>query len=427
MQRKTLVLGALGAALVLPSSAFADGAVRVLHASPNAPAVDVYVDGARAVAKLKPGKITGYLSVPAGSHTWALRVAGAKASAAPVAKGSIVVVDGKAVTVAATGFLKSFKVRVIRDLAARPFGAAKIRVVHLSPDAPRVDVVERKLGKVVAKLRYGASSGYLTLPAGTYEFHVRPAGSKTAVIKLPGVKVAAGNIYTAWALGSVKGHKGVLRLRGAVTLDRLPTSFDRTRVRVLPGAPNVDVYLNGAATPLIANLAFGADFPGAGAYATLPSGDATLAVRPAGSSAAPVYSLTATLPAQATVTLVARGILGNGVTPFGIVPFVDAVIPLAAGKARVAAVHLSPTAPAVDIFAGGAKVIAGLAYGTASAALDVPAGPYSFAVKPKDIDTTVATVPATLAAGTNTVVYAIGLLGSTPALQFIALQAPVTP
>ena len=58
----------------------ANAYVRVLHASPDAPAVEVFVDGAEAVRPVFP-KVTPFLAVPAGSHHLQVFPAGAAYSA----------------------------------------------------------------------------------------------------------------------------------------------------------------------------------------------------------------------------------------------------------------------------------------------------------------------------------------------------------
>src|SRR5690606_5463512 len=51
-----------------------------------------------------------------------------------------------------------------------------LQVLHFSPDAPNVDVyVDGELA--ITDLAFGANSGYVTLPAGSYEIAVAPAGT----------------------------------------------------------------------------------------------------------------------------------------------------------------------------------------------------------------------------------------------------------
>jgi Domain of unknown function (DUF4397) len=434
MKRSAVTLVAFGALAVaaMPSVASAadQGTVRFLHAAPGAPAVDIYVNGNKAVSRLGRGKVTQYLDLAAGTYRYAIRAAGApKRPNNIVLSGSVKVGTDKVATVAVTDRVAGpkLKVRLLSDAAERPFGAGKVRVVHYSADTPAVDVVVKGAGKVVSKLRFPNATPYLTLPEGTYTFFVRPAGTSVNAITLRNVKVEAGNNYTAWAIGALKPSHGEFGLRGAVTKDTLPARYDRTQIRVLhasPGAPNVDVYVNGAKA--IPNLPFGIAAPDDGTYLKLPSGNAAVAIRPAGAdpASAPVFAADLTLPPQATVTAAARGQLSNNT--FTVSPYVDDVSPTS-GKARVTVTHLSPNTPAVDVYANatdtsGTPAVSALPFPNASASLLVPAATYTFGVTVSGSKTVALPVgPAALPADSATTVYAIGLLGGTPALAAKAL------
>ncbi len=425
---------ALATAPALAGTTSEQGTVRFLHAGPGAPAVDVWVNGAKAVPGLGRGAITRYLDLPSGTYSYAIRAAGApRRPGNVVLAGKLKVDTDKVATVAVTDRINSrrLKVRVIADASERPFGAARVRVVHLSADTPPVDIVAVKLGKVVERLRFPRSSPYLTLPAGTYTFRVRPAGTKINALTLRDVKVDAGNNYSVFAIGALTPRHGEFKLRAKVVADTLPARYNRTQLRVLhasPGAPNVDVYVNGAKA--IPDLAFGAAAPNDGTYLKLPSGTANVAIRAAGSDPAstPVFAADLTLPAQATVTAAARGQLSN--SSFTVTPIVDDVTPTAGGS-RVTVVHLSPNTPAVDVYAdasntAGAPAISNLAYPNASAALVVPPATYTFGVTVTGTKTVALPVgPAALPANSATVVYAIGLLGATPALSAKALTTMI--
>jgi len=81
-QRFLRGIGATTTAAVVPvGTALADdeddsAGLRVTHASPDAPAVDVYVDGSKVVGELLFRSVTDYLSVPTGEREVAVNVAG---------------------------------------------------------------------------------------------------------------------------------------------------------------------------------------------------------------------------------------------------------------------------------------------------------------------------------------------------------------
>src|SRR5688572_10788940 len=64
-------------------------------------------------------------------------------------------------------------------LRVEPRGpTAFLRVLHLSPDAPAVDVFVDGAGDpAVSDLAFPAGTGYLALPAASYDIDVAPAGA----------------------------------------------------------------------------------------------------------------------------------------------------------------------------------------------------------------------------------------------------------
>ena len=80
MKKLMSLLGTLALAFALIVPVSADGhenaMVRVLHASPDAPAVDVYVNGEVAVEGAEFKALTDYLTLPAGDYNVEIKPAG---------------------------------------------------------------------------------------------------------------------------------------------------------------------------------------------------------------------------------------------------------------------------------------------------------------------------------------------------------------
>lgn len=251
------LIAAIGAILVTASiggSASAqtgDARIRVLHGSPDAPAVDVYVDGSEAVSNLAFGAITDYVSVPAGNHAIQVFPASANGTGTPVIDvPSLAVESGKDYTVAAQGKVADIGAQVFVDNNAAPAaGKAHVRVVHLSPDAPNVDIFAEGAGVVVPNLAFKAASAYLPLDAGSYNLEVRAAGASTAVLSLPNTNLEAGKVYTAFALGLAGGEPA---LSVKLTADAsAPASAPAAAPASLPHSGGSPVDSNASATMLI--------------------------------------------------------------------------------------------------------------------------------------------------------------------------------
>lgn len=205
MKRKSWIMVLLGLMLALaivPAAGAADNAmVRVVHASPDAPAVDVYVDGNKVLTNVPFFTASDYLPLPAGEHRFQVTPTGAPADQA-VIDAKATVEAGKAYTVAATGKVAEIKPTILADnLAAPAAGKAHVRVVHASPDAPAVDVKVKGGPTLISNLAFAKDSGYLPVDANTYDLTVNVAGTDTVALDLPGTKLEAGKIYDIFAVG----------------------------------------------------------------------------------------------------------------------------------------------------------------------------------------------------------------------------------
>jgi LPXTG-motif cell wall-anchored protein len=208
MFRKLIVgsLLALLAALALVPSAFAQGSnakVRVVHASPDAPAVDVYVNGNLTLNNVPFFTASDYLDLPAGSYQIQVTPTGQPASAA-VIDATATVEAGKAYTIAATGEVANIQATIVADDLTPPAaGKAKVKVYHFSPDAPAVDVKLADGTALISNLAFPDASDYLEVDAGSYDLQVTPNGDSTVVIDLAGTALEAGNIYSVFATNVV--------------------------------------------------------------------------------------------------------------------------------------------------------------------------------------------------------------------------------
>ncbi len=133
MKRILLSMALLVAAAGLASAQ--NGRVRVVHASPDAPAVDIFVNSGKVLENLPFKEYSDYLSVPAGTYNVEIKVTGTdtvvKALSLPVAANK----DYTAIAVGyATGNRQpGFDVLLLEDDNVNPANnGVKLRVVHAS-------------------------------------------------------------------------------------------------------------------------------------------------------------------------------------------------------------------------------------------------------------------------------------------------------
>ncbi|WP_135854641.1 DUF4397 domain-containing protein [Halorussus salinus] len=201
-----LVLTSFAGVGIATSGASDSGAaqVRVAHLSPDAPAVDVLVDGDAVLEGVEFGTVSEYLEVPAGERTVTIQTA---ENDTVVFEGAVSVEAGTMYTVAAIGEVteETFEPAVYVDDYETPSDEnATVRLIHASPDAPAVDVTVGD-GETVLydNVSFGNASDYLTVPAGDYELEIRPATEENdgEVVTTVNVSLEGGTAYSAIAAG----------------------------------------------------------------------------------------------------------------------------------------------------------------------------------------------------------------------------------
>lgn len=217
---------------------FAEGhhaMVRVLHASPDAPAVDVYVNGEVAVENASFKDITGYLELEEGTYQIAIHATGAEEA---VYEQEVSVEANTRYTVAAVGLLEDgFRLEAFVDDLTVDEGKANIRVGHLSPGSPAVDVGLIGGDALVEGAEFFAVTDYLTLDPGTYDLEIRAAGTTDQVLDLSGTTLEANKIYNAYAVGADPSSLDVVLVVDDAEMapEAMPqTGFETTESMTLP-------------------------------------------------------------------------------------------------------------------------------------------------------------------------------------------------
>ncbi len=177
--------------------------VRVAHLSPDAPAVDVWVDGTRVLRNVPFKAFSSYLQVPAGNRQ--VQVTPAGATTPVVINAALDVSAGTYYTVAATGVLASIAPTVLVDDPLTDKDAARIRFIHAGPDAPPVDITLTDGTVLFGNVAFTGSRDFITTPAGSYDLQVRVAGTDTVVLTFNDVTLTSGSIYSVFASGLISG------------------------------------------------------------------------------------------------------------------------------------------------------------------------------------------------------------------------------
>lgn len=178
--------------------------VLVAHASPDAPGVDLLIDDITVnAAPLSFPANTGYLTLASGTRNIKVNVSGTRTTVI----GADLPLNANAnYSIFAIDRVTNIQPLVLEDdLTAPAAGTAHARFLHLSPDAPAVDITLTDGTVVFGNKAFMESTAFTPLPAGTYDLQVRLAGKADVVLNLPGIMLGDGNIYTVFAKGLVNG------------------------------------------------------------------------------------------------------------------------------------------------------------------------------------------------------------------------------
>ena len=178
--------------------------IRVLHGSPDAPAIDVVVNGARIFGNLPFGSNSPYLTVPVGMNNIRIVAAGSPEDAA-VLEADLDLEGDSRTTIVASNALEMIEANVFQDKTNTKAKRAQLRIAHLSADAPAVDIAadgSKPKDALLKGVAYQDASGYLPLKAGEYDLDVRNPGKKGVIADLDPVSVSKGTNYSAYAIGS---------------------------------------------------------------------------------------------------------------------------------------------------------------------------------------------------------------------------------
>lgn len=212
MKNRLITASLLALATTLPAQAQVRAVVG--HFAPFADtlegtAVDIAVNGTVALEGVQYGQFTDYLELgPAGNYLVEITPVGATDPAitfeGDLADGDFTLLAGGDATRQPLQLLA-----LADDNTAPAAGNIRLRVVHNAPFADTLEGTNVSIrtggGDVVAGLNpvpFGVASGYLELPAGTYDLKVAsPDGSANFIDPLP-VDLADGTIVTVVATGN---------------------------------------------------------------------------------------------------------------------------------------------------------------------------------------------------------------------------------
>jgi hypothetical protein len=177
--------------------------VRVAHVAPGIGLVEIFVNGALALSNVPFGTVSAYVPVAPGT----IPVAAVPAGAPPTATVFNVALPfeaGLLYTVLVLPELPGNAPIVLVDDPIAPPGAAELRFVNASPNAPPLDLAIVGSAPLFSGVAFGETTAPISLPPGVPTLQVRPAGGLAPLDTDPVALPASGSV-TVVAIGLLGG------------------------------------------------------------------------------------------------------------------------------------------------------------------------------------------------------------------------------
>jgi hypothetical protein len=388
--------------------------VRALHASPDAPKVNIWVNGAPALEGVDYSQGSGFVPVvldnniqveaitPAGNAV----VIDADVNLEYNQEASVIAVNTVADEIRAMAIINPSDERITD-------GFFRAQIVHAAPSAPPVDVYVTAFGDpldgsspvngVDMPLAFEGKTGRLEVPAGDYQIRITVAGDDTLmpVFDSGEISLPAGADLMIVAIdntgpGAAAVDLVVLDGAAAAKIEDVATPASAIAVHLSPDAPAVDILadVNGTEEnemiPLTRNVSFGE-------YCDLNAipapGDYNISVVANGDNSVVATQFDLAVDTSTEATAIVSGFLLNEMVP--------AILPLPQiddrrsikTETKLRVTHASPSTGLVDIYlvAAGTPIdgtfepnFADVGFGVDTGQLSVPNGMYDAVVTGAD-------------------------------------------
>lgn len=383
----TLALSCLSV-LVVPDTAAArqteQALIRFVHVSPDAPPIDIYVDGEIVVKGVEFPTATAFLSFAAGDHRFQMT------PAESTVEGALIDIDqdldaDTSYEIAAIGLLNDVEGQVfeVDTSVIESADGARIRLIQGAPSLAGVDVDVEDGDALFEDLDFPSASDYLEMTPATINLLLYATGERQILARLDDLLVEAGWVYDVFVAGQTENETlQFLALKApavascSLVLGGGASDDGCTRfVHGSPDGPPLQVYVDDASEPTSAGLEFGQ----ATGYVGLPEGTHRVRlVAEGGSIEEPLLDAEFDVSAREAAEVVAV----NTREAMEIRTFGASLAPLPEGQARLRVIHAVPDADPFDVvMPDGSMLFEAVEFGTASPYAAIPGGKVSVEVR----------------------------------------------
>jgi hypothetical protein len=179
--------------------------VRIIDASPDAGTLDAYQNTSALAYNLSFGTVTSYIPMAPGAYNLAAQKAGTRQTL--VANNATLAPNRQYTEIIGAGLANLQQTLLLDQSDPAPAGRIQLRVLNQTTHPGALDVYLVPLGKgagalkLAGSLGFGANSGYIDAPEGTYSLDVVPTGtlltsSTTTLLSGPQLVYDSGAVRT---------------------------------------------------------------------------------------------------------------------------------------------------------------------------------------------------------------------------------------
>ena len=174
--------------------------VRILHAVPNAPNVDIYLNGSLIASNLAFGKISKYMQISPGEYEFQLYPTGTYDK--PLLSQNIQLISNSNYTVSIVTLANNlFLFRLKDDNVPSSKSQSLLRFINLSSNAPLLSLALPNGVTLFNEAEYLETTGYYQLSPGIYNFEILLGSSQITTKYINNITLDGGKFYTIYIIG----------------------------------------------------------------------------------------------------------------------------------------------------------------------------------------------------------------------------------
>ncbi|WP_409068618.1 DUF4397 domain-containing protein [Clostridium sp. FAM 1755] len=178
--------------------------LRILHASPDTPAVDIYINDKLISRGLAYRSFTEYM--PLESNDYNIKVFPAGKKDVAIIDENVFIPPNSIYTIAITGLSQDISLFNILDkkLDNKDPNKAYVRSINLSPDAPNIDFYMNDK-EIFNNVDYKNITDYTSVDPKNYTLNLKLANTEDTILTSPNANLKANKYYTVYIIGLTDG------------------------------------------------------------------------------------------------------------------------------------------------------------------------------------------------------------------------------